>query len=136
VAATAACAGVGVGALLVHRDGVDFTVLDAPLAIALFVALPALYGGLLAWVVETRLARHPDGVRRTPAVVAALLPFVLVVPVLPVFALAWGLGRWLDGTRLGVVLHGSAARWSGRVLASAAFLLLLRDLLLDAGALT
>jgi hypothetical protein len=135
IVATAACAGVGVGALLVHRDGVDFTVLDAPLAIALFVALPAAYGGLLAWIVETRLARQPDGVRRTPTVVVALLPFV-VIPVLPVFALAWGVGRLLDGTRLGGVLRGASVRWAGRVLASGAFLLLLRDLTLDVAALT
>jgi hypothetical protein len=135
IAATAACAGVGVGALLVHRDGVDFTVLDAPLAIALFVALPAAYGGLLAWIVETSLARQPDGVRRTPAVGAALMAFV-VVPVLPVFALAWGLGRLVDGTRLGRVLRGATVRWTGRALASAAFLLLLRDLALDTVALT
>jgi len=67
IAATSACAGVGVGALLVHRDGVDFTLLDASLAIPLFVAIPAAYGGLLAWVVERRwpTGPHRDSSRLT-----------------------------------------------------------------------
>jgi hypothetical protein len=97
IVVTAACAGVGVGAILVHRDGVDFTLLDAPLAIALFVAIPALYGGLLAWVVETRAPLRPGRAR-----------------------------------------HGSfaALRWVGRALAASAFLVLVRDLVLDTVALT
>jgi hypothetical protein len=97
IVATAGCAGVGVGALLVHRDGVDFTLLNAPLAIVLFVAIPAAYGGLLAWVVETRV---------------------------PVRSTVSRAGSFL------------AARWGGRVLAASAFVLLVRDLVLDTVALT
>lgn len=97
VVVTAACAGVGVGALLVHRDGVDFTLLDAPLAIALFVAIPALYGALLAWWVETRVPAEPARRRSRPFV---------------------------------------AVRWGGRAVAASAFLLLVRDLVLDTVALT
>ncbi|HEY3528369.1 MAG TPA: hypothetical protein VGK78_04415 [Nocardioides sp.] len=97
VVTTAICAGVGVGALLVHRDGVDFTLLDAPLAIALFVAIPALYGGLLAWVLEARVPTRQAG--------RSSRSFVL-------------------------------ARWGGRAVAASAFLLLLRDLVLDTVALT
>jgi hypothetical protein len=70
VVATAGCAGVGVGALLVHRDGVDFTLLNAPFAIALFVAIPAAYGGLLAWLVETRVPVR-SGSPRSGSFVAA-----------------------------------------------------------------
>jgi hypothetical protein len=136
IVTTAACAGVGFGALIVHRDGVDFTILEAGPAIVLFVALPATFGGLLAWVVESRLDQPTGGLRRTPVIVAGLAPFVLVVPVLPVFALAWGLGRLLDKSWLGRVLRSASLRWTGRVVASTAFLLLLQDLALDTAALT
>jgi hypothetical protein len=50
-------AALPVGALIVHDDGVDFTVLEPPeLAIAMFVLLPGLYGLLLLLIVERRLA--------------------------------------------------------------------------------
>jgi hypothetical protein len=49
-------AGVGVGALLVHTDGVDFVVLQpAWVSILAFVALPASYGALLTVVAEQRV---------------------------------------------------------------------------------
>lgn len=57
VVSVAGGAGVVVGAGLVHRDGVDFRVLDpAWLAVALFVALPTLYVALLTLVAERALA--------------------------------------------------------------------------------
>ena len=136
VAATAACAGVGVGALLVHQDGVDFAVLHAGFAIALFVLVPALYGGLLALVVESVLSRHPDGVGPTGARWAGLLPFVLTPPVLPVFGVAWLLGRSLSPTKAGEFLRSSVWRAVGRGIAALAFLVLAQDLLLDTAALT
>jgi hypothetical protein len=135
VAATAVCAGIGVGALLVHRDGVDFTVLPAGPAIATFVAVPAVYGALLALVVEPALARHPDGFTRPWARWGGLLPF-LAVPVLPAFALAWLLGRALRGSRLDRLVRGAAVRWTARGTASVVLVLLGRDLLLDVVALT
>jgi hypothetical protein len=53
-------AGLPVGALIVHPDGVDFTLLEPLwLAVALFVAIPALYGVLLALVVEERAPTPP-----------------------------------------------------------------------------
>jgi len=59
-------AGVPVGNQVVHTDGVDFTVLQPfALSVALFVALPALYGVLLTLVVEHRLL-SADRVRRAP----------------------------------------------------------------------
>lgn len=49
-------AGIGVGSVLVHTDGVDFTLLrPAWLAIALFVAIPAAYGAALTLIAENRL---------------------------------------------------------------------------------
>lgn len=137
VAATAACSGVGVGALVVHRDGVDFTALDADLAIGLFVLVPGLYGALLALVVESVLVRHPDGVGPRWARWLGLLPLLLVVPVvLAVFALVWWAGRRMAGTRVVGFLRGGVWRAGGRVVAASAFLLLARDLLLDVAALT
>ena len=45
--------GIGLGSQLVHTDGVDFNFLDPVwLPIALFVLIPALYGGLLTYISE------------------------------------------------------------------------------------
>jgi hypothetical protein len=53
-------AGLPVGALIVHTDGVDFTLLEpAELAVALFVLIPALYGVLLTALVERHVAPPP-----------------------------------------------------------------------------
>ena len=49
-------AGLTVGAMLVHTDGIDFTFLQpVGLAVALFVAVPATYGLLLTTVAERHL---------------------------------------------------------------------------------
>jgi hypothetical protein len=40
------------------------------------------------------------------------------------------------GTRLADVLRSASLRWTGRLVASGAFVLLTRDLMLDAAALT
>jgi hypothetical protein len=53
-------AGLPVGALIVHPEGVDFTLLEpVELAVALFVLIPALYGVLMAVLVERRIAPPP-----------------------------------------------------------------------------
>jgi hypothetical protein len=50
---TAAASGAVVGSMLIHADGVDFTVLQPTwLAIALFVALPAAFGALIGPAVD------------------------------------------------------------------------------------
>ncbi len=68
------------GAAFVHSDGVDFFVLDPLwLAITFFVALPALAGLAVAWLVERIEARGSAFGRRHA--VGGLLPVVLVVPV-------------------------------------------------------
>jgi hypothetical protein len=135
VAATSVCAGLGVGAMLVHRDGVDFTVLRAGPAIALFVAVPALYGALLTLVVESFLRRHPDGFTSPWARALGLLPFA-VVPVLPAFLLAWLVGRSVRGSRVEMLVRSAGLRWAARAAASGALALLARDLALDIAALT
>jgi hypothetical protein len=64
------------GALVVDPGGVDFSLLDPlPLAVALFVALPALYGAAMAALVEWLVA-HPG--RWRPSRVAALVVFAVL----------------------------------------------------------
>ena len=53
------------GATIVHEDGLDFTLLEpAALAVALFVALPAVAAGLVVALVERWSARRPWADRR------------------------------------------------------------------------
>ena len=78
---TGLASAVVVGSMLVHADGIDYRVLKPTwLAIALFVALPGLFGGLIGPVVD-RVA-SPDswtrtGRRKWALPVAALVPFPL-----------------------------------------------------------
>jgi hypothetical protein len=70
-------AGAVVGSMLVHADGVDFTLLKPTwLAIALFVALPAVFGALIGDV-RTFYERSDSWVNAGPR--RWLLPIVAVV---------------------------------------------------------
>lgn len=70
------------GAGTIRTDGLDFTLLEPlELAVAMFIALPALYGGALVWLSERFLAsswwdRHRFG-------------WVVFLPFLPVLALGF-----------------------------------------------
>jgi hypothetical protein len=78
-------AGLPVGALVVHTDGVDFTLLEPVwLAVALFVLIPALYAVLLMLVVERFSRRPPSWGPLEPLrwVVRGLAAGVVVVAVL------------------------------------------------------
>jgi hypothetical protein len=101
------------GATFVHADGIDYAVLDPLwLAIAFFVALPALAGLSVAWLVERLEARGaPFGRRHAVAGLASLL---LVGPAI-VGGLLIALGRlpslrrladapWVRLLALGVVV--------------------------------
>ena len=78
---TALAAAAG-GASFVHEDGVDFTVIEpAALAVALFVALPALAAALVVVLVERWVAVEPGDDRR-------LVCVLLVAAVASTFALA------------------------------------------------
>ncbi len=84
-------AGVVVGSLLVHADGVDFVVLTPRwLAIGLFVALPVVMGVALTIAVDR--AAHPDagalqGSRRLAVPLVLTLLFLPSLPVTLVVAL-------------------------------------------------
>jgi hypothetical protein len=99
---TAFGCGAVVGAMLVHRGGIDFTTLrPAGLAIALFVLIPALYGALIGPVQEA--CDRPDSwvnrhrVRRVaaPILTIAVIPFALPMVVF-FFLLAWAWGALRD----------------------------------------
>lgn len=94
---TALGSGVVVGSLLVHADGIDFTVLKPTwLAIGLFIALPALFGLAIGPSVD-RVGR--PGSWTTRGLKRWVMPIVLVVlfpPTLVFLAFATVvLGAWL-----------------------------------------
>ena len=73
----AAAAGVVVGSMLVHADGIDFVLLKPTwFAIALFVALPALFGWAMSVAVD-RVASPDSATRRGRW--RWILPVVLVI---------------------------------------------------------
>lgn len=115
LAAMAVGPAVVVGNLLVHVDGVDFTILQpAWLAIALFVALPGLFGLSMAVLAERWLA--PDGwfaTTRLRNVVPLLVP-LLLPPLLFVAAAAVAAVRLLQGASDRWPRGGQALRWLGR----------------------
>ena len=112
------------GALVVDPVGLDFTVLGPlPLAVAMFVALPAAYGALMSVWVERRLgAEHP------PSNVAAWVPCVLFalamattgptgVAILTAAAIAWILHRRVPALR--AIWTSEPVVWLGRALLAA-----------------
>jgi hypothetical protein len=73
-------AGVVVGSMLVHADGVDFTLLRPLwLAIALFVLVPAVFGFFIG-PFEKALARSEAWVNRGPRGWIALIVSIVAVP--------------------------------------------------------
>jgi hypothetical protein len=109
-----------VGGVFVLRPGeLDFTLIEPlPVAVVLFIALPALYGVAVALLVE-RWLKEDSVMRRRGAWIAGLLPLVPL-------ALAGGVGIGVALTGLaawwavrtfpvaGTVLHSSATTWIGR----------------------
>jgi hypothetical protein len=126
--------GVTVGALIVHPDGVDFTLLSpAWLAIALFVAIPALYAGLLTVIAERLLDERsrwwglPRLVRYAPVGLLGFVPFLV-----PILASGWIIGYLVRSTPSGrVALERPQAYWFGRLVLVGYFGLALRELIAD-----
>lgn len=78
---------VVVGAIVVHTDGVDFTLLDpVVLAVALFLAVPACFVALLHLLAERAL--QPDRDLPRLLLVLGLLPWLVLLPL--TLALAGG----------------------------------------------
>jgi len=83
------------GAILINKDGVDFTLLEPHLlAVALFIAIPAIGAGLIAWLTEVYPRFWWRRPRLTALAAVAILPLVVIFPV-AIFALVVGGIWWL-----------------------------------------
>ena len=102
---------------MISPHGLDFNALGPlPLAVGLFVAIPAAYGAAMPWLTE-RLLREDSMMRRRPwGWVAGLLPLVLAnvvgLLVLVVAWVVWTVGRTAPG--VGAAWRSRATLWIGR----------------------
>jgi hypothetical protein len=120
------------GAAVIHPDGIDFRVLEPLwLAVAMFIALPGLYGMMMSVLAERFLARaeHPQ---RFIGWLPAFLPLAGLLIAGPfglglaaVVAIGWTLNRVLP---LVALWDSSAVTWLGRVALLAVGVLSLRTL--------
>ena len=115
----AALMGVVGGALIIHPDGVDFTLLGPRwLAIVLFVALPAAYGLAVAFLIERWLRSADDASTRwLLALVPAVIPFVVLGPRgLPILVLVLLASLAADPRSIAARTVGSRpVVWLGRI---------------------
>lgn len=117
IASLAAGSAVVVGSMIVHADGVDFTLLGpAPLAVALFVLVPGLYALLLTILAE-RWLRPDGGFLRAPRT-TALAPLLLWIPLAPLLVLlaaGWLSARWIRRLpRIGPAVTCPLVGWVAR----------------------
>jgi hypothetical protein len=107
------------GAGVIRPDGLDFTLLDPlPLAVAMFIAIPAAYGVAMSLLTE-RLLREDSILHRSRAWVLGLVVLApLALTNLGGFALLLVIvGVWLLHWRipaLGALWHSPAVTWIGR----------------------
>lgn len=133
---TALGSGIVVGSMLLHADGVDFTLLQPTwLAIGLFVALPMLFGFAIGPAVDRvglAAARDDRGWRRwvLPAALVAAFPLTLFVLATATAVLA----IWLAIRRTSILEqlrassgYAMAARSAWLVVAGLGLLALTRD---------
>ena len=130
---------VVVGSQIVHSDGVDFLLLKPLwLAVALFVAIPGVYAGLLTVLAERWL--RPDAWPARVSGPVALAPLLLWVPLAPVLAVLGALWATRDVARrrpaVAAVLDSPVLRWAARLGLVVLFVLALVDLVEDVDALS
>jgi hypothetical protein len=134
----ASAAGAVVGSMLVHADGIDFTLLEPMwFAVSLFVALPATFAVCIAPAVEG-VERHveaapPVGWRRwiLPMVLVAAFPLVLFVLVIATpILIVWVLVRDEPVVRdfVSTTWFGVAARGAWLSIAVLGLVALVRDI--------
>ena len=93
---TGLAAGAVGGSMLVHADGIDFTVLKPTwFAIGLFVALPAVFGTFIGSFVDA--AARPDSWTARPGRRRWLVPLLLVVVAAAVTLFGWWVWSVLQG---------------------------------------
>ncbi len=97
--AWALAGGITGGALLIHRDGVDFNLLEPHwFAVALFVAIPAIGAGLIRWLIEKYSCFWWRRRRWTVFASIAAVPTLIAFPVAALATLIGGL--WWIALRL------------------------------------
>ncbi len=104
------------GAGLLRPEGIDFTRLDPlPLAVGMFVAIPAIYGVLMSKAVEA-LLRDGSWLRKPKRWVVGMAPliigFAFGVALAAASAAVWWTGRTFPG--LVLAWRSSAVAWAGR----------------------
>lgn len=113
--------GIVGGALVISPDGLDFTRLEPlPLAVAMFIALPALYGVAMSLFVE-RLLRADSGFSRSKGWFLGLIPLLVIaasgplgIALLVLLFGLWALHRWVP--EAGSVVRSTAVVWTGRAM--------------------
>lgn len=122
---------VVVGGSLVHVDGIDFTLQPTWLAIAMFIAIPGIYGALLTHFGERWI--RPEGRFATGPRRVVLLPLILWVSPLAPFlgALLLALAAVEGGRRTtagNMILSHPAWPWAARAALTVLFVIALVDL--------
>lgn len=127
--------GIVGGAAFIKTDGIDFRLLEPlPLAIALFVALPAAYGVAMSLLVERRLR---DATERSPWWALGLIPIIGLaffgpsgLGVLVLVAAAWVVRR--KAPSLASLWRSATVVWIGRAallaVTAASLVALVRDI--------
>lgn len=128
--------GVVGGTLVISPGGIDFTLLEPlPLAIAMFIALPAAYGVVMSLLVE-RLRSDDAPFARSRIAFLGLLPLLVVAASGPlglaVIALmigVWIVQRWAPD--VAALWRSAPVVWTGRIallaLTAIALVALIRD---------
>jgi hypothetical protein len=111
--------GIVGGAGVIHPGGTDFALLDPlPLAIAMFIALPAIYGVVVSRVIERWLHRD-SGPGTSPVWMVGLIPLVAMGFLGPTgLAMSVGmLALWIvyrKAPRIATIWGSRAVVWIGR----------------------
>lgn len=125
------------GALIIKTDGIDFRLLEPlPLAIALFIALPAAYGVVMSLLVERRL-RDTATIERSRLWALGLIPLIAIgllgptgLAVLLLIAATWVVHR--KAPELASLWRSPIVVWIGRAallaVTAVALVALVRDI--------
>ena len=136
VLSVATGAGGVVGSMLVHVEGVDFTLEPVWLAITLFVMIPFVYAALLTLLAERWL--REDGWFMREQIWVALLPLALWIPIVPVLVallVGWAVHAGIRRTT-GDALRHPTWPWVARAALAGLFVMAVLDLVRDVGHLT